>query len=158
MITSIFMLPQTLPGAMLIFLIFRFPPEALLVLILIFPEKVRRSWTLIPYIPYSLFCDIFFFLLLGLIAGISLFIVGLVSRCHPCHVNAEREVQLSPCRPVMMFHHVYTRKRLSVYLHGGLAQDQSALFNSRLDLPTELLAITRVVSKGVMPFTIRSPF
>jgi hypothetical protein len=43
MITSILMLLQTLPGAMLIFLIFRFPPEALLVLILIFPKKIRRS-------------------------------------------------------------------------------------------------------------------
>jgi hypothetical protein len=154
MITSILMLLQTLPGATLIFLIFRFPPEALLVLVLIFPEKVRRSWTLIPYIPYSLFRDISFFLLLGPIAGISLFIVSPVSRCHPCHVDAEREIQLSSCRPVMMFHHIYTRKRLSVYLHGGLSQDQSALFNSRLDLSTKLLAITRAVSKGIMPFTI----
>jgi hypothetical protein len=154
MITSILMLLQMLPGAMLIFLIFRFPPEALLVLILIFPEKIRRSWTLIPYIPYLLFCDISFFLSLGSIAGISLFIGGLVSRRNPCHVDAEREVQLSPCRPIMMFHHIYTRKRLSVYLHGGLSQDQPALFNSRLDLPTELLAITRAVSKGVVPFTI----
>jgi cytochrome b subunit of formate dehydrogenase len=55
MITSILMLLQTLSGAMLIFFVFRFPLEALLVLILIFPEKVRRSWTLIPYIPYSFF-------------------------------------------------------------------------------------------------------
>jgi hypothetical protein len=55
MITSIFMLPQTLPGVMLIFVIFRFPPEALLVLVLIFPEKIRRSWSLIPYIPYLFF-------------------------------------------------------------------------------------------------------
>jgi hypothetical protein len=55
MITNILVLLQTLPGAMLIFFVFRFPPEALLVLILVFPEKIRRSWTLIPYVPYPLF-------------------------------------------------------------------------------------------------------
>jgi hypothetical protein len=154
MITSILMLLQTLSGAMLIFFVFRLPPEALLVLILVFPEKVRRSWTLIPDIPYSLFRNIFFSLFLGPIAGISLFIVNLASRCHSCHVYAEREVQLPPCRPVILFHHVYTRKGLSVYLHGSLPQDQSALLNSRLYLPTELLAVIRAVSKGIMPFAI----
>jgi hypothetical protein len=154
MITSILMLLQTLSGAMLIFFIFRFPLEALLVLILIFPEKVRRSWTLIPYIPYSFFRDIFFFLFLGPIAGTSLHIFGLMSRCYPCHVDAEREVQLPPCRPIILFYHVYTRKRLSIYLHGGLPQDQSALFNSRLYLPTEFLAVTRAMGKGIMPLTI----
>jgi hypothetical protein len=146
MITSILMLLQTLSGAMLIFFVFRFPLEALLVLILVFPEEVRRSWTLIPYIPYSLFRDIFFFLFLGPIAG--------TSRCYPCHVDAEREVQLPPCRPIILFYHVYTRKRLSIYLHGGLPQDQSALFNSRLYLPTEFLAVTRAMGKGIMPLTI----
>jgi hypothetical protein len=154
MITSILMLLQTLSGAMLIFFVFKFPPEALLVLILVFPEKVRRSWTLIPYIPYSLFRDIFFFLFLGPIAGTGLHIFGLMSQCYPCHVDAEREVQLPPCRPIILFYHVYTRKRLSIYLHGGLPQDQSALFNSRLYLPTEFLAVTRAMGKGIMPLTI----
>jgi hypothetical protein len=157
MITSILMLLQTLPSAMLIFLVFRFPLEALPVLVLIFPEKVRRGWTLIPYIPYSLLSNVFFFLFLGPIAGISLIFVGPASRCHPCHVDAECEVQLSSCRPVILLYHVHTRKRLGIYLHGGLPQDQSALFDSRLYLPTKFLAVIRAVGKGVMPFTVRSP-
>jgi hypothetical protein len=79
MITGIFMLPQALSSAMLIFLFFRFPLEALLVLVLIFPEKIRRSWPLIPHIPYLLFCNIFFLLFLGPIAGISLFVLDLAA-------------------------------------------------------------------------------
>jgi hypothetical protein len=43
MITGIFVLPQMLSSAMLIFFFFRFPLEALLVLVFIFPEKIRRS-------------------------------------------------------------------------------------------------------------------
>jgi hypothetical protein len=79
MITGIFMLPQALFGAMLIFFFFRFLLEALLVLVFIFPEKIRESWPLIPYIPYLSLCDVFFLLFLGPIAGISLSVLALVA-------------------------------------------------------------------------------
>jgi hypothetical protein len=79
MITGIFVLPQALSSAMLIFFFLRFPLEALLVLVFIFPEKIRRSWPLIPHIPYLFFCDIFFLLFLGLIAGINLFVLDLAA-------------------------------------------------------------------------------
>jgi hypothetical protein len=73
MIAGVFMLPQALSSAMLIFFFLRFLLEALLVLVFIFLEKIRRSWPLIPYVSYLFFCDISFFLFLGPIAGISLF-------------------------------------------------------------------------------------
>jgi hypothetical protein len=79
MITGIFVLPQALSSAMLIFFFLRFPLKALLVLVFIFPEKIRRSWPLIPHIPYLFFCDIFFFFFLGLIARISLFTLDLAA-------------------------------------------------------------------------------
>jgi hypothetical protein len=78
MITGVFMLLQALPSATLIFFLLGFPLETLLVLVLILPEKIRRSWPLIPYIPYLFFCDIPFSFFLGPIAGISLFIPDLV--------------------------------------------------------------------------------
>jgi hypothetical protein len=133
MIAGFFVLPQVLPGPALILLFLRFPMEALLVLILVLPEKIRRSWPLIPYVPYLPFCNIFILFILGPIARI---------------------VQLSPCRPIVTFHHIDTRERLSVDFHGGLAQDQSALFNSRLYLPTEFLTIACAVGKRIMPFAI----
>jgi hypothetical protein len=43
MITGIFVLPQALSSAMLIFIFLRFPLKALLVLVFIFPKKIRRS-------------------------------------------------------------------------------------------------------------------
>jgi hypothetical protein len=79
MITGVFMLLQALPSATLIFFLLGFPLETLLVLVLILPEKIRRSWPLIPYIPYLFFCDIPFSFFLGPIAGISLFILDLVA-------------------------------------------------------------------------------
>jgi hypothetical protein len=79
MITGIFVLPQTLSGVALIFLFLRFPLEALLVLVFIFPEKIRGSWSLIPYIPYLSFCDVLFLLFLGPIAGISLSVLALAA-------------------------------------------------------------------------------
>jgi hypothetical protein len=69
MITDVLMLPQALSSATLIFFLLRFP-LTLLVLIFILPEKIRRSWPLIPHIPYLLFCDISFPFFLGPIAGI----------------------------------------------------------------------------------------
>jgi hypothetical protein len=72
MIAGIFVLPQALPNAVLILLFLRFPLEALLVLVLIFPEKVRRSRPLIPYIPYLPLCNVLLLFFLGPIARISL--------------------------------------------------------------------------------------
>jgi hypothetical protein len=60
----------------LVLFLLRFPLETLLVLVLVFPEKIRRSRPLIPYIPHLLFRDIPFFFFLGPIAGISLHILG----------------------------------------------------------------------------------
>jgi hypothetical protein len=52
MITGVVMLPQAPPNATLIFFLLGFPLKTLLVLVFILPEKIRRSWPLIPYIPY----------------------------------------------------------------------------------------------------------
>jgi hypothetical protein len=41
----------------------------------------------------------------------------------------------------MTFYHVNARERPSIDFHGELPQDQSALLNSRLNLPMELLAV-----------------
>jgi hypothetical protein len=79
MITGVFALPQMLSSAMLIFFFLRLPLEALLVLVFIFSKKIRRSWPLIPHIPYLFFCDIYFLLFLGPIAGISLFALDLAA-------------------------------------------------------------------------------
>jgi hypothetical protein len=79
MITGIFVLPQALSSVTLILFFLRFPLEALLVLVFIFPEKIRRSRPLISYIPYLFFCDIFFFFFLGPIARISLFVLDLAT-------------------------------------------------------------------------------
>jgi hypothetical protein len=64
----------------------------LLVLVLILLEEIGRSWPLIPDMPYLLFYDISLFSFLGLIARISLFILGSAAWCKPCHVNAECEI------------------------------------------------------------------
>jgi hypothetical protein len=79
MIMGIFMLLQALPSVMLVFFLLGLPLEMLLVLVLILPEKIRRSWPLIPYIPYLFLRDIPFFFFLGPIAGISLLILGLAA-------------------------------------------------------------------------------
>jgi hypothetical protein len=79
MIKGIFVLLQAFFGAMLIFFFLRFPLEALLVLVFIFPEKIKGSWPLIPYRPYLSLCDILFLLLLGPIAGISLSVLALAA-------------------------------------------------------------------------------
>jgi hypothetical protein len=79
MITGIFVLPQTLSGATLILFFLRFLLEALLVLVFIFPEEIRGSWPLIPYIPYLSFYDVLFLLFLGPVAGISLSVLALAA-------------------------------------------------------------------------------
>jgi hypothetical protein len=154
MITRIFLFLQTLSSTALILLFFCLTPETLLILVLILSEEIRRSWPLIPNMPHLFLCDISFFFFLGPIARISLFILGLAVWCQPCHIDAKREIQLPPRRPVTTLYHVHTRKRLGIDLHSGLAQDQSALLDSRLDLPTEFLAVARAVGERVMPLAI----
>jgi hypothetical protein len=62
-----------------------------------------------------------------------------------CHNNVEREIQTASRRPLtcipVTFYHVNARERPSIDFHGELPQDQSALLNSLLNLPTELFAI-----------------
>jgi hypothetical protein len=45
------------------------------------------------------------------------------------------------------FHHVNAREGTSINFYGELSQDQSALLNSRLNLPMELLAVIGVVGE-----------
>jgi hypothetical protein len=45
------------------------------------------------------------------------------------------------------FHHVNAREGPSIDFHGELSQDQSALLNSRLNLPMELFAVVDVVGE-----------
>jgi hypothetical protein len=45
------------------------------------------------------------------------------------------------------FHHVYAREGPSIDIYGELSQDQSALLNSRLNLPSELFAVVGVVGE-----------
>jgi hypothetical protein len=64
---------------------------------------------------------------------------------------------LPPCRSIATLYHVYTQERLGINLHSSLAQDQSALLDSRLDLPMEFLAVACAVGKRVMPLVVGSP-
>jgi hypothetical protein len=79
MITRVFMSLQTLPSTSLVLFFLRFSPETLLVLVLVRLEKIRRSRPLILDMPHLFFYNITFFFFLGLIARISLFILGLVA-------------------------------------------------------------------------------
>jgi hypothetical protein len=79
MIACIFVLPQALSSAVLILLFLRFPLEALLVLVFVFPEKIRRGRPLIPYVPYLFLCNVLLPLFLGPIARISLSVLALAA-------------------------------------------------------------------------------
>jgi hypothetical protein len=79
MIVGIFVLPQALPSAALILLFLGFPLEVLLVLVLVFPEKIRRGRPLIPYVPYLSLCNVLLLLFLGLITRISLSVLALAA-------------------------------------------------------------------------------
>jgi hypothetical protein len=58
---------------------------------------------------------------------------------------------------MIVFHHVDARKRLCVYSHGKLSEDQTALFDRRLDLPTQLFALIGDMGKRMMPLAVWSP-
>jgi hypothetical protein len=71
-ISRIFPLPEAFPCAPLIFFFFSLPVETLLILILVFSQKVRGNWSLIPDMPDLFLGDIVPFFFLGPIAGIGL--------------------------------------------------------------------------------------
>jgi hypothetical protein len=119
MIPRILSFPEAFPSALLVFFFFSFALETLLILVLVFSQKMRGNRSLIPYMPHLFFGYIVPFFFLGSIAGIGL----LLSWCVSCHVNPERKIQLMTCRPVVPFHHVYIREWLSINFHGVLSQD-----------------------------------
>jgi hypothetical protein len=45
------------------------------------------------------------------------------------------------------FHHVNAWEGPSIEFHGELSQDQSALLNNQLNMPTELFAVVGVVGE-----------
>jgi hypothetical protein len=79
MIAGIFVLPQALSSAALIFLLLRFPLEALLVLVFVFLEKIKRGRPLIPCVPYLSLYNVLLLLFLGPIARISLSVLALAA-------------------------------------------------------------------------------
>jgi hypothetical protein len=58
---------------------------------------------------------------------------------------------------VAVLYHVDARKRICVHFHGELAEDQTALFYRRLDLPTQLFAVIGGVGERVVPLAVCSP-
>jgi hypothetical protein len=72
LISHILSLPQAFPSAPLVFFFFSLVLETLLILILVFSQKMRGNRSLIPDVPHLLFGDIVPLFFLGLIAGIGL--------------------------------------------------------------------------------------
>jgi hypothetical protein len=72
MISRILSLPEAFPSAPLILLFFSLALETLLILILVFSQKMRRNRSLIPDVPDLFFGDVVPFFFLGPIAGIGL--------------------------------------------------------------------------------------
>jgi hypothetical protein len=99
--------------------------------------------SLIPHVSHLFFGDVLPFTFSGLIAGTDPLLLVTASRWS-CHINIEYEIQTASHRPLtcipVTFYHVNARERPTIDFHGELSQDQSALLNSRLNLPTELFA------------------
>jgi hypothetical protein len=72
MILCILSLPETFPSASLVLFFFSLVLEMLLVLILVFSQKMRGNGSLISDVPDLFLGDIVPFFFLGLIAGIGL--------------------------------------------------------------------------------------
>jgi hypothetical protein len=72
MISCILSLPEAFPSASLVLFFFSLTLEMLLILILVFSQKMRGNRSLIPDMPDLFFGDIVFFFFLGPIAGIGL--------------------------------------------------------------------------------------
>jgi hypothetical protein len=65
MIPCILSLPDAFPSASLVLFFFSFSLETLLILILVFSQKMRGNWSLIPDVPDLFFGDIVFFFFFG---------------------------------------------------------------------------------------------
>jgi hypothetical protein len=72
MISCILSLPEALPSASLVLFFLSLALETLLILIMVFSQKMRGNRSLIPDMPNLFFGDIIFFFFLGPIAGIDL--------------------------------------------------------------------------------------
>jgi hypothetical protein len=72
MISCILSLPEAFPSASLVLFFLSLALETLLILILVFSQKMRGNRTLIPNMPDLFFGDIVSFFFLGPIAGIGL--------------------------------------------------------------------------------------
>jgi hypothetical protein len=110
---------------------------------------MRGERPLILHVSHLFFADVLPFAFPGPIAGTGPLLIA-VSRWS-CHINVEREIQTVSripliCIPVT-FYHVNARERPSINFHDELPQDQSALLNSRLNLPTELFAVVGGMGK-----------
>jgi hypothetical protein len=117
-------------------------------------EEMEGNRPLIPDVPYFLFRDIFFFPLLGPIAGISPLFSFIAMWRRPLHIDAKCKIQLSSSISVTTLYHFDTWERLGIDLHSVLSQDQSALLNSQLDLLTEFFAVVGVVGERMMSFAV----
>jgi hypothetical protein len=144
MIARIFTFLQTLPSTVFIFFIFWFVLATLPILVFIFLEQMRRERPLIPHVSHLFFGDVLLFTFPGPIAGTGPLLLVAASQW-TCHVDIERKIQSASCRPLtripVNLHHVNAREGPSIDFHGELSQDQSALLNSRLNLPMELFAV-----------------
>jgi hypothetical protein len=110
---------------------------------------MRRERPLIPHVSHLFFGDVLLLAFPGPIAGTSPLLIA--ASQWTCHVDVKRKIESALCRPLahipVTFHHVNAREGSSIDFHGELSQDQLALLNSRLNLPTELFAIVGVVGE-----------
>jgi hypothetical protein len=111
---------------------------------------MRIERPLIPHVSHLFFGDVHLFAFPGLITGTGPILLTAVSQW-TCHVDVEQKIQSVSCRLLahipVTFHHVNAREGPSINFHGELSQDQSALLNSRLNLPMELFAVVGVVGE-----------
>jgi hypothetical protein len=115
---------------------------------------------LISHVSHLFFGDVLPFTFLGPIAGIGPLLLITASRWS-CHINIKHEIQTVSRRPLtcipVTFYHVNAWEWPSIDFHGELPQDQLALLNSQLNLPTELFVVIGGMGKYVMPLAIWSP-
>jgi hypothetical protein len=105
---------------------------------------MHGEWPLIPHVPHLFFSDVLPFAFLEPIVGTGPLLLIVTSQWS-YHIDVEREIQSASRRPFacihVTFYHVNAWERPSIDFFSELSQDQSALLNSRLNLPTELFAV-----------------
>jgi hypothetical protein len=147
MITCVLPSLQDPSSATLVFFAHRFVLKPLPVLVFVFLEQVCREWSLVTYAPHLIFSDVLLLSPLGPIAWIGLLFLLVVASCGTGHADVEREVQLAMCGPppfiavAGLVDHIDIREWVRVDSHLVLTQDKSALFNSRLNLLAEFVAV-----------------